>query len=204
MSSDHHTLFIQTLTFLFQAQQSVIDEFFVERFSENITAVLAQHIAYHAAHSDRRAIGRDYIRACKEMAAALEAIGYLNIADSILVATAHERLLVYLRDLVADVKRNLVKNNASVPVSEPTTRPESSPVLSPKTLQSKKVRNPTQEKILEFVKQAPDCRPKDIIGEFSALSQRTVKRSLKELSDAGLIVKKTAEDKAVYYSAASL
>ena len=55
-----------------------------------------------------------------------------------------------------------------------------------------------KEKILNFIKQSNSIRTKDIIGEFSSLSERTVKRSLKELITEGLVRKKE-ENKAVYY-----
>ena len=55
-----------------------------------------------------------------------------------------------------------------------------------------------KQKILNYIKRSPDSRTKDIIYEFSVLSERTVKRNLKELVNDGL-VKKSSKDKAVYY-----
>lgn len=55
-----------------------------------------------------------------------------------------------------------------------------------------------KQKILNYIKRSPDSRTKDIIYEFSVLSDRTVKRNLKELVNGGL-VKKIIKDKAVYY-----
>ena len=56
----------------------------------------------------------------------------------------------------------------------------------------------TQEKIFEFIRKSPNVRAKDIIDGFGLLSDRTVKRSLKELINSGLI-KKKEENRAVYY-----
>lgn len=56
----------------------------------------------------------------------------------------------------------------------------------------------SQEKILKFVDRTKMVRTKDIIDEFSSLSERTVKRSLKELVGQGRLQKKS-ENKAVYY-----
>jgi len=50
-----------------------------------------------------------------------------------------------------------------------------------------------KDKILGFIKNNNKIRTKDIIGEFNNLSERTVKRTLKELSDL-------EGHKAVYYS----
>lgn len=55
-----------------------------------------------------------------------------------------------------------------------------------------------KEKILNYIKRSPDSRTKDIVYEFNILSDRTVKRNLKELVSEGL-VKKVSKNKAVYY-----
>lgn len=60
--------------------------------------------------------------------------------------------------------------------------------------------NENQEKIFGFIKNSPDVRAKDVIDEFSVLSERTVKRNLKELLRSGMIQKRS-ENRAVYYSA---
>lgn len=58
--------------------------------------------------------------------------------------------------------------------------------------------NSTKQKILEYIKNYPNSRTKDIVFEFNALSDRTVKRNLGDLLKAGLI-KKKIDNKAVYY-----
>ena len=55
-----------------------------------------------------------------------------------------------------------------------------------------------KQKILNYIKRSPNSRTRDIIYEFSVLSERTVKRNLKELVGEGL-VKKFSKDNAVYY-----
>ena len=57
-----------------------------------------------------------------------------------------------------------------------------------------------KERIFNFIKRSPNSRTKEIIDEFNILSERTVKRNLKELTTEGL-VRKLAKDKGVYYSA---
>ncbi|HAU07809.1 MAG: hypothetical protein A2568_03430 [Candidatus Yanofskybacteria bacterium RIFOXYD1_FULL_44_17] len=59
--------------------------------------------------------------------------------------------------------------------------------------------SPTKERILEFIKQVPSVRTKQVIEEFNLISERTVKRSLKELTDQGFIQRKE-DNKAVRYS----
>jgi len=57
-----------------------------------------------------------------------------------------------------------------------------------------------KERIFNYIKKMSDVRAKDIMREFSALSDRTVKRCLKELTDDGLL-KKRSDGAAVYYLA---
>ncbi|MBI4160729.1 MAG: winged helix-turn-helix domain-containing protein [Candidatus Yanofskybacteria bacterium] len=56
-----------------------------------------------------------------------------------------------------------------------------------------------KEQIFNYIKKTPDIRTKEIMSEFSALSGRTVKRSLKELTDEGFL-KKRSDGAAVYYT----
>ena len=58
--------------------------------------------------------------------------------------------------------------------------------------------NQSKKRIFDFIKAVPNTRTKDIISEFNALSDRTVKRNLTDLLHAGLI-KKRIDNKAVYY-----
>lgn len=203
MTSDRHSLFIPTLEFLFRAQNSIHDPFFADRLSEGIHTLLAGYIEYRSLARPQSVLAREHLRNCKEVSGLLEQISYVGCADAVLVRMGQERLLGYVRQIIVDIK--------NIPAEPPATRSAAPAQSLPPRVQTPAKaarprsldRNKTHEKILEFVRRVPDCRPKDIIGEFSALSQRTVKRSLKELSEMGLIVKKTTEDKAVYYSASS-
>lgn len=56
-----------------------------------------------------------------------------------------------------------------------------------------------QQKIFDFIKRSPSVRPKDIMQALPHLSERTVKRNLKELIREGLL-KKRSLDNGVYYS----
>ena len=60
----------------------------------------------------------------------------------------------------------------------------------------------SKDKILDFIRKSTKIRTKDLIEEFSAFSERTVKRTLKDLTDNG-IVKREELDRAVYYSIAN-
>lgn len=59
--------------------------------------------------------------------------------------------------------------------------------------------NSNKMKILNYIKNYPDKRTKDIVYEFNAFSDRTVKRTLAGLLKEGLIKKRVQGD-AAYYS----
>jgi len=108
------------------------------------------------------------------------------------------------------VRLELVKNR-NQRTSKPKTEPETTIKHENKEYREREIRvvkkdrklNQSQQKILDFIKSYPNTRTKDIIQEFNALSDRTVKRNLTELSRTGLI-KKKVDNKAVYYSTVDL
>lgn len=57
----------------------------------------------------------------------------------------------------------------------------------------------TKDKILDFIQKTKKIRTRDLVEQFSAFSGRTVKRTLKELTDEG-VIKREKGEKAVYYS----
>ncbi|OGN05765.1 MAG: hypothetical protein A2750_04245 [Candidatus Yanofskybacteria bacterium RIFCSPHIGHO2_01_FULL_45_42] len=81
--------------------------------------------------------------------------------------------------------------NSAILISKPSTRTKSAR-LALKL-------NSNKERILNYIKKTPDVRTKDVMSEFGALSGRTVKRSLKELTDEGFL-KKRSDGVAVYYT----
>jgi hypothetical protein len=81
--------------------------------------------------------------------------------------------------------------NSAILISKPSVRTKSVQ-LAPKL-------NLNKERILNYIKKTPDVRTKDVMSEFSALSGRTIKRSLKELTDKGFL-KKRSDGAAVYYT----
>ena len=64
---------------------------------------------------------------------------------------------------------------------------------------SKRWSTSSKDKILDFIRKTKKTRTRDLIEQFSAFSERTVKRTLKELTDNG-ILKREEDEKAVYYS----
>lgn len=193
MTPDRQRFFVQTLTAIFQARQEVADLFFQHRVTECIQEVLESHIQYCLAEDSMRVRAhRDHVRALRQADGLFEEISYLKKGDLIAFAVARERILSYIRTVVREEKTGL-KKDLAFPKPEQSSIPQKTEPLETKLLG-------TPQKILEFVRRAPSRRAKDIIDEFSALSGRTIKRGLKELSQKGLIVRKE-DNKAVYYSA---
>lgn len=57
----------------------------------------------------------------------------------------------------------------------------------------------SKDKILNFIRKTKKIRTRDLVEQFSAFSQRTVKRTLKELIGDG-VIKREEDERAVYYS----
>jgi len=209
MTIERQKLFLRMITPLFQAQQSVADLFFKNQLNEDIEYVLDKHIQYLANSSEESQ--REYIRVLKNLNRVVQEIIYLEKGDAVLFAVAHEQLLRYLADFLKGVRisrQTPIKTEVAPKIIEPTPRsaiPNEPAVQKPVRSKGPSLRagklTKTQESILEFVRQEPDCRTKDVISQFSALSQRTIKRGLKELSEEGRIIKKS-DGVAVYYSVA--
>ncbi|MEK9157922.1 MAG: DeoR family transcriptional regulator [Patescibacteria group bacterium] len=195
MVTNQQKLFIETLTALFQAHGSVDDLFFKNRLGEAIGSLLESYIYI----KDKG--GHDsHVRSCKEMSNILEAVIYIKKGNPIYLAVAHERVLYYLQSVLTIWSRKEEKilpenqNLELISIPKEEVFQEKSPRLE------NRKRNKSIDKILEFVKRTPEARTRDIVEQFSALSERTVKRSLKELNEEGLIVRKSDKG-AVYYSA---
>lgn len=203
MATERQKLFLQMMTSLFQAEQSVADLFFKNRLKEEIEQTLDRHIQYLACQS--KETQQEYIRSLKGADKFLQEIIYVEKGDVVQLAIARERVLEYLHDFfrgIVNTKHTSTEIEMMVKSAEPAPRSLVSniPVIK-KTIRGKGRLTETQENILEFVRREPECRTKDIVNQFSALSQRTVKRGLKELSEDGKIIKKI-EGGAVYYSVA--
>lgn len=198
-------LFTETVSSLFVAHQAIGDLFFKNRVGQEIQGFLKSHIDYKVAQVDS-AMRKDalfvHIRSCKDVSNALETLSYLKIGSLVPSAIAQEKVLYYLQQVILDAKEEvLVVAVSEVPreLISQKIKEQGATVTKPPKL-SKRRKNDNKNKILDFVRRAPETRTREIIEEFSVLSERTVKRTLKELREEGLIVKK-ADNGAVFYSA---
>jgi len=189
------------MTSLFQTQQSVVDLFFKNLLNEDTEHLIDGYIKHQVCLSEESR--RDFIRTLKDLNKTLQEIIYLEKGDVIQLSITQEQVLRYLLSFIQENQTKKEISNKVEVVTEPTNPIPSIPVSPPvvlKTGRGKGKLTKTQEQILEFVRKEPDCRTKDVMTQFSVLSQRTVKRGLKELSEEGRIAKRI-ERGAVYYSA---
>lgn len=110
--------------------------------------------------------------------------------------------LLYARRNLLALKLQLIRTAEKPSIIEKEKKEEVSPVFpTPMTRIKKEAdRSGNKEKIYNYIKRSPNSRTKDIVYEFSILSERTVKRNLKELVGDGLL-KRVSKNKAVYYHA---
>lgn len=187
MASERQFILVKTLGALLTAQQTVLDAFFQRRLADQMSALLEIHIEC-ALQKESELSKRDYLKICKETQTLLEEIVYLQKGDLLALSVAQERILHFTRLLLREFKNQtpsielkpaaIVKKEKTLPINQ----------------------SGNKDRILEFVRRAPARRAKEIIDEFSVLSPRTVKRSLRQLSRDGFIIKRL-ENRAVYYSA---
>src|SRR5687767_8983491 len=109
MKTPQRQLFLEAVTALFQAHQSIGDLFFKNRVGEEIQRLLDSYIKYHTSsnapgqHKETRG---NHVKACKDMAGTLEAIIYVKAGIPLALATAQEHVLYYLRSIILDPKKS--------------------------------------------------------------------------------------------------
>lgn len=158
---------------------------FIERFIALISKVGVDNIAQHKSGS------KEFIDSISGLVELINDLKYLNlVGDSVLYFQLERDLL--------NMKFNFLRRVSNLTNSE--SKKETSGIVIKKTQNKEVIKlNSSKQKILDFIKSYPEKRTKEIIYEFNAISDRTVKRSLNELLKAGLI-KKRVDNKASHYS----
>lgn len=152
----------------------------------NINVAKSDHIVQH---QDVAQYGQPDIKVATD--SLLDLLDYLE-HSKIVAATP----LLYARRSLLSFKLQLMR----MPVKTQAVKEEKKEPVSPSPKAKQEINlSGNKEKILNYIKRSPNSRTKDIIYEFGVLSERTVKRNLKELVSGGL-VKRSSKDNAVYYS----
>lgn len=189
------------------------DKFFYDKFDSKIHKLLTSYIIFSSTDgfiSLKLREGGDsvaqYKISCEKfienvdgVLEMLEELKYLNLVELSPLFLQNQKNLLAIK-LELREKRDKIKEPASlVVVGEQHEKQVSREEISPENIIKKSTKlNQSKKKILEFIKLSPNIRTKDIISEFNALSDRTVKRNLTDLLRTGLI-KKRVDSKAVYY-----
>src|SRR3989344_3909897 len=180
MIEDRTKNFINTVIFVSRIFSGLKDKFLARKLYDKLSDFISAYVA-QSASGDIKVVTDSL----------LELLDYLEHSKT----TAATPLLYARRSLFA-FKLQLIRTQPEQPIVEKER------AASPAAPKIKKEINLSgnKEKILNYIKHSPDSRTKDIIYEFSVLSERTVKRNLKELVSGGLVKKSSKDkDKAVYY-----
>lgn len=174
------------------------DEFFAKIFYRKLCRLVSAYVRF-VGEPDSPGVAQyrtDCIGALNQCLEMLEYFSHLKMVPPTPLLFADHALLRLRLELTSAVPQKIKKETESAPKKEIAARPQ-------RTKKEKKEMklNTNQEGIFNFVKRFPNVRTKDVIEQFSAISQRTVKRNLKELVSSGFLHKRS-ENKAVFYSAA--
>lgn len=190
--------FISSIIFLVKLFAGLKDKFLAQRLYDKISGFIAGYIKFlnseaeeheDTSHNIRLVELKNYIDSLLEFLDYLEHSKYVSTTP-----------LLYARRNLLDFKLNLVRSYHQPLRSVPKPKENKPVFLSPKKVAGNLKERSNKERIFNFIKRSPNSRTKEIIEEFNILSQRTVKRNLKELTTEGFI-RKLAKDKGVYYSA---
>lgn len=188
--------FINSIIFLVKLFGGLKDKFLAQKLYDKTSGFIAGYIKFSNSKGDNVAQYSAFLELKNATNGLLDIIDYLEYSK--LVPTTP---LLYARRNLLDLKLNLVRSyQQSIPKVAPKPKESKPSFVVSKNIQPRNLKdNSTKERIFNFIKRSPNSRTKEIIEEFNILSERTVKRNLKELITEGLI-SKLAKDKGVYYS----
>ncbi len=192
--------FVNSIIFLVKIFNGLKDKFLSQKLYDKISGFVADYIKLsNFGEEDADSVShnvalKDLLNSVDNL---LELLDYLEHSKAVSVTP-----LLYARKNLLDSKLNLVKLRYQSIQPKPKSK-EGKPIIHhvSKNVRSKNLKESSnKERIFSFIKKSPNSRTKEIIEEFNILSERTVKRNLKELMTEGL-VRKFAKDKGVYYTA---
>lgn len=179
------------------------DKFFKQRLFLKVSAMIDSYINFRK--EDNVAQSKQSYLKFK-----LSTNNLLEIIDFILYSEKSKNTpLLNLKIKVLKLQLYSIKNIKDIKVKTrliddkvtPVTSPQNEPIkLQPIPQIYKNKTSSSKDKILDFIRRSEKIRAKDLIGEFSAFSDRTVKRILKELTDTGILKREESPDRVVYYS----
>ena len=190
--------FINSIVFLVKLFSGLKDKFLAQKLYDKISGFTGSYIKLFNAKGEENESESHNIRLrdlLNSLDSLLELLDYLEHSKSVSTTP-----LLYARKNLLNFKLDLIKLHRQPVQPVPKPKENKPAVFVPKNTQPKNLKESSnKEKIFNFIKRSPNSRTKEIIEEFSILSERTVKRNLKELTTEGL-VRKWAKDNGVYYT----
>jgi len=190
--------FINSIIFLVKLFAGLQDKFLAQKLYDKISGFIAGYVKlFNSKENEVKSVSHNaYLIEFKNTTdGLLELLDYLEHSKSVSTTP-----LLYARKNLLNLKLELIKLHQQLVQPVPKQKENKSSVFIPKNIQPKNLKESSnKERIFNFIKHSPNSRTKEIIEEFNILSERTVKRNLKELTTEGL-VRKWAKDKGVYYS----
>lgn len=197
--------FTNSVIFLVKLFAGLKDKFLAQKLYDKTSGFIAGYIELFKSKGDRETMLHkpenhvaqyySFIELKNAIDGLLELLDYLEHYKTVSTTP-----LLYARRNLLDFKLNLIRLHHR-PV-QPAPKPIEDKPVAPavKNFKPRNLRESSnKERIFNFIKRSPNSRTKEIIEEFNILSERTVKRNLKELTTEGL-VRKLAKDNGVYYS----
>lgn len=198
--------FIKTVLLLAKIQSLTKDSFFLDKFNSKMYSFSLSflelvkegnvNVAQRQVSSERHTASIDSLRDV------IKEFQYLGIVKDNPLLLQVELNLLNIKLELSRIKNGLpVDHNGDSDSNryEQKVTPKNAEITRTVTKKTDRLAS-SKKKILDFIKSYPNTRTKDIVYEFNALSDRTVKRNLTDLLRAGL-VKKRIDNKAVYYYA---
>lgn len=202
MGDSHHNSFGLLLASSAVLRQTIKDIFFAERLDVKINILISGYIQFEISRRGDN-VAQYYNKYCSLIRLFdeyLEEIRHLNLADMRPLLTTRELLFHHQLEILRSIELKAAiaietESNQQKPISEfPLVVDLPYPTVDNKKPES------NHDKILEFVKRSRKVRAKEIVGQFSALSERTVKRRLQILVQSGQLKKHAEAGGAMYYS----
>ena len=193
--------FTNSIIFLVKLFAGLKDKFLVQKLYDKISGFIAEYVKFFKSKCSRgenHSVSHNIeLRVLSNsIDNLLELLDYLEHSKSVSATP-----LLYARKNILNLKLELIKLHQK-PIQPVFESKEIKPtIIVSKKIQSKNLKESSnKQRIFNFIKYSPNSRTKEIVEEFNILSERTVKRNLKELTMDGL-VRKFSKDNAVYYSA---
>lgn len=190
--------FIQVLTTTLRLRNFIDDDFFTNKLDgkiKNLSTIFINFLVVSVNDAAQHNLFfYKLINEIDNLSELTQELVYLNLLEPSPLFFESKKCLLSIKLKIIKNKKEVVKKE-SVSESKKVFFEKNKKVSTNKAIKL----NKNKQKILNFIKSYPDTRTKDIINEFNALSDRTVKRNLTELLKTG-IIKKRIDNKATFYS----